>query len=52
MIDWITSNATLIGLLFFFSFFVAVLIWVFRPGTKDKYKGYGVIPLKEGDDNV
>lgn len=50
MIDFVTSNATLIGLLFFFSFFVVVLIWVYRPGTKSTYKKYAEIPLKERDD--
>ena len=50
MIDFIMSNATLIGLLFFFCFFVGVLIWVYRPGSKSTYKNFAEIPLKEGDD--
>jgi cbb3-type cytochrome oxidase subunit 3 len=43
------ADAGLIGLLFFFAFFVAILIWVFRPGSKSLYTNHGQIPLK--DDN-
>ena len=39
--------AGMIGLLFFFFFFVGMLIWLFRPGAKDKYKKYGEIPLNK-----
>ncbi len=35
------------SLVFFFLFFVGVLIWVFRPGSKEKYKKWGKIPLDE-----
>lgn len=37
----------LAGLLFFFIFFVGVLAWVFRPGTKKMYREMSQIPLKE-----
>ena len=49
MIDFISGNAGLIGLLFFFSFFVLVTIWTFRPGAKakDNYKKNAHIPLEE-----
>ncbi len=50
MIDLIADNATIIGLVFFFSFFVAMLFWICRPGAKTIYKNYGEIPLKEGED--
>ena len=35
------------GLLFFFIFFVGVIAWVFRPGSKEKYRKWGRIPLRE-----
>jgi cbb3-type cytochrome oxidase subunit 3 len=40
----------LLGLLFFFAFFCFVLIWVFRPGSKEKYEKDAKIPLKEKND--
>ena len=40
----------LVGLLLFFAFFTAMLVWLFIPGTKDKFKGYGHIPLKDDHD--
>ena len=50
MIDFLSTYAGLIGLIFFFSFFTGLLIWVYRPGAKSKYNSYGEIPLKEGQD--
>ena len=41
------ADAGLIGLLFFFTFFCGVLIWIFRPGAKDYFKKQGDIPLKD-----
>jgi len=35
------------SLLFFVLFFIGVLVWVFRPGSKEKYRKWGKIPLKE-----
>jgi cbb3-type cytochrome oxidase subunit 3 len=43
-------DAGIIALLFFFGFFIAMLAWLFRPGSKAKYKEYGNIPLKGKDD--
>lgn len=40
----------LIGLLFFFIFFMGVLVWLFLPGAKTKYKEYGNIPLEDDED--
>jgi len=37
----------LLGLMFFFAFFCAVLLWVLRPGAKKKYKQDAEIPFKE-----
>lgn len=42
-----SPDAGLYGLLFFFTFFIVMLIWLFRPGNKDRYKSYGDIPLKD-----
>jgi cytochrome c oxidase cbb3-type subunit 4 len=36
-----------IGLAFFFLFFLGVLIWTFRPGSRKRYDAAGRIPLKE-----
>ncbi len=41
----------LIGLLFFLVLFIGVLAWLFLPGSKDKFKQYGLIPLKDGQDD-
>jgi len=37
----------LIGLLLFFTFFVVMLIWLYRPGAKKHYQTLGQIPLKD-----
>ena len=49
MMDFITTHGGLIGLLFFFTFFVLMAVWVYRPGSMDKYQNYAGIPLKESD---
>jgi len=51
MINMIADNATLIGLVFFFGFFVAVVIRMLRPGAKNEYGPYGQIPLKEDEND-
>lgn len=51
MMDFISENAGLIGLLFFFSYFVATALWVFRPGSKQSYAEKSLIPLKEDQDD-
>lgn len=45
-----SADAGLIGLLFFFVFFVAITAWTFRPGAKKNYKDHGDIPLKENEE--
>jgi cbb3-type cytochrome oxidase subunit 3 len=49
MIDWIAAHAGMIGLLFFFGFFVLMAAWVFRPGAKAGYFAQSCIPLKDKD---
>lgn len=41
----------MIGLLFFFAFFIGLMVWLFRPGAKREYDDAGQIPLKEDDKN-
>lgn len=41
-------HAGTIGLLFFFVFFVALVGWIYRPGTKLRYQRYAQLPLDEG----
>ncbi len=40
----------MIGLLLFFTLFVGILTWLFWPGSKEKFKQHGEIPLKDGHD--
>ncbi len=47
MISFLSHNAGVIGLLFFFTFFTAMVFWVFRPGAKQDYIAKANIPLKE-----
>ena len=49
MIDFLNHHAGLIGLIFFFGFFIAMLVWVLRPGMTKKFEEFGNIPLKEKD---
>lgn len=42
-----SSTAGLVGLIIFFTFFMGVLVWLFWPGSKDKFKKHGEIPLKD-----
>ena len=47
MLDFITAHAGMIGLLFFFLFFISAGLWTFRPGAKKDYQDHANIPLKE-----
>ena len=47
MIDYISHHAGTIGLIFFFLFFIAVIVSIYLPGTKEKFDFYKQIPLKE-----
>lgn len=38
---------TLTGLMFFFTFFIVMLGWIYRPGTKIRYQRHARIPLEE-----
>ncbi|MCF8495566.1 MAG: cbb3-type cytochrome c oxidase subunit 3 [Alphaproteobacteria bacterium] len=45
-----SHHAGVIGLLFFFIFFVAMIAWLFRPGSKEQYKEDAQIPFKDEND--
>lgn len=36
-----------VGLIFFLAFFLGVLVWTFRPGSRRKFEEASRIPLKE-----
>lgn len=46
---WLSAHAGLVGLMFFFAFFVLTGLWVFRPGSKKGYEAKARIPLREDD---
>lgn len=49
MILFASEHAGLIGLLFFFVFFVLMVLWLMLPGAKEKAKDSALIPLKEDE---
>jgi len=49
MIDWLTDNAGMTGLLFFFSAFLTVVVWAFRPAAKKTIEQHRFIPLVEDE---
>lgn len=48
-IDTVVDHAPEAGLVFFFVFFMAILVWVFRPGSRAYYQKQAKIPLMEND---
>jgi cbb3-type cytochrome oxidase subunit 3 len=42
-----SQAAGIIGLLFFFSFFVLLIFWLLRPGAGEQAKKHARIPLDE-----
>lgn len=49
MLENVSNTTTIIGLIFFFSFFLGVIIYVFNPANKKKMKQHGEIPLNESE---
>lgn len=49
MVDWLANNAGTTGLLFFFSTFLVIAVWAFRPKAKQQIESYKNIPLAEDD---
>jgi cbb3-type cytochrome oxidase subunit 3 len=44
-----SSYAGVSALLFFFLFFIAVALWIFRPGSKAQYEKNASIPLRDDE---
>ncbi|MCK6418638.1 MAG: cbb3-type cytochrome c oxidase subunit 3 [Alphaproteobacteria bacterium] len=40
---------SIIGLLFFFAFFVLTAFWIYRPGSRKTYDEQADIPFKENE---
>ena len=47
MIDWLSDNAGLSGLLFFFFVFLVIAVWAYRPKAKEAIEAHKYIPLAE-----
>lgn len=47
MMDFLFHHAGLLGLLFFFSVFICIAMWAFRPKHKSMIESYKYIPLAE-----
>lgn len=47
MMDWLAAHAGVIGLAFFFTFFILMAGWVYRPGSRKGYQEKAQIPFKE-----
>ena len=41
------ADAGMIGLAIFITLFLVMLIWLYRPGVKNRFKEFGHIPLKD-----
>lgn len=49
MMDFLARNAGLIGLLFFFTFFCVMAVWIYRPRARNTYNNHARIPFEEND---
>jgi len=49
MLDFISNNAGMVGLLFFVSVFAVIAFWALRPANKQTIESYKYIPLSEDD---
>ncbi|MBV8061044.1 MAG: cbb3-type cytochrome c oxidase subunit 3 [Alphaproteobacteria bacterium] len=47
MMDWLTQNAGMVGLVLFFALFLCFGVWAYSPGNRKKMEQYGKIPLEE-----
>ncbi len=45
--SWLAENATLVGLIFFFSIFVIILVYTLAPSRKHTIEAHGRIPLED-----
>lgn len=46
-----SADYGLVGLLFFFTFFVGVAVWAYTPRRKKQIEALKYIPLNEDDDH-
>jgi cytochrome c oxidase cbb3-type subunit 4 len=49
MLDLLFEYAQRAGLLFFFTIFLGIVVWVMWPSKRKKFEILGNIPLKEDD---
>ena len=50
MMDILAAHGGTVVLVVFFSLFVGIGLWAYRPANKQKLEDYARIPLKESDD--
>jgi cbb3-type cytochrome oxidase subunit 3 len=50
--DFISDNAGMLGLLFFFSVFVSLVLWTFRPSAKETYQSIAKTALQEDENDL
>lgn len=48
--DYLDENSGIIGLIFFMTFYFAVVLMLIRPGAKEYYQKQSKIPLAEEHD--
>ena len=50
--SWLTDQALLLGpafaLALFLAIFIGVLIWIFRPGSRQVYQHEALLPFEDG----
>lgn len=49
---FISDNAGMLGLLFFFFVFVSIVLWTFRPGAKETYQAIAKTALQEDKNDL
>ena len=50
MLNNVSTDTTIIGLIFFFAVFLSIAIWVYRPSKKKQMEDFANIPLNESKD--
>lgn len=49
MLENVSTDTTIIGLILFFTAFLGIIIYTYSPSRKSKMKEHGNIPFKEED---
>jgi cbb3-type cytochrome oxidase subunit 3 len=47
--DWLVSHSPVIGLVFFFVFFLVMAVWAYRPANKEKLESNKYLPFAEDE---